>query len=98
MMWTRHKPAAAVTAAGVLAGLVTGALLVLSGCGRGTPAPAPTPQLRSPFTGGPVPSLNRVLPGKIANILYARPQTPPPPADTLPLLPLHAGPPPSPPR
>src|SRR5258708_21292384 len=75
MMWTRHKPAAAVTAAGVLAGLVTGALLVLSGCGRGTPAPAPTARLRSPFTGAPVPSLNRVLAVKIDNIVYAPPQT-----------------------
>src|SRR5260370_28491898 len=91
MMWTRHKPAAAVTAAGVLAGLVTGALLVLSGCGRGTPAPAPTARLRSPFPGAPVPSLNPVLAVKIDNIVYARPQTALTHADLLYLLPVEGG-------
>src|SRR5258708_2103327 len=91
MMWTRHKPAAAVTAAGVLAGLVTGALLVLSGCGRGTPAPAPTAPLRSPFTGAPVPSLNRGLAGKIDKLVYARPQTRLTHADIVYVLPVEGG-------
>src|SRR5260370_31722084 len=91
MMWTRHKPAAAVTAAGVLAGLVTGALLVLSGCGRGTPAAAPTAQLRPPFTDGPVPSLNRVLAAKIRNIVYARPPTRLTHTDIVYLLPAEGG-------
>jgi hypothetical protein len=93
MVWTRHKPAAAVTAAVVLAGLVTGALLVLSGCGRGTPAPSPSPaaQLRSPFTGEPVPSLSRVLAVKIDNIVYARPQTGLAHADIVYVLPVEGG-------
>src|SRR5260221_13429994 len=91
MMWTRHKPAAAVTAAGVLAGLVTGALLVLSGCGRGTPAPAPPAPLRAPFTGAAVPSLKRVLAVKIDNIVDARPPNRLTPADILHRLPVDGG-------
>src|SRR5215470_4306716 len=72
--WTRHKAVIAVAAVVVLAGLVTGLLLALRGGGTvkpvsATPSPSPTAELRSPFTGEPVPSLNRVLAVKIDNIV-----------------------------
>ena len=101
MMWTRRKTANAAAAVVTLAGLVTGALLVFSGCARTTPprpaaaaAPAPShasPQLRSPFTGEPVHSLNRVLAVKIDNIVYARPQTGLTHADIVYVLPVEGG-------
>jgi len=101
MTWTRRKTANAAAAAVTLAGLVTGALLVFSGCARTTPprppaaaAPAPShasPQLRSPFTGEPVHSLSRVLAVKIDNIVYARPQTGLTHADIVYVLPVEGG-------
>src|SRR6516225_1946561 len=78
MWWTRHKAVViAVAAVVVLAGLVAGLLLALRGGGKAklASAPSPThaaPQLRSPFTSEPVPSLNRVLAVKIDNIVNAR--------------------------
>jgi len=78
MTWTRRKTAIAVTAVIVLAGLVTGALVLLRGGGRArtaSVAPSPATQLRSPFTGERVSSLNRVLAVKIDNIVLARPST-----------------------
>jgi Protein of unknown function (DUF3048) N-terminal domain len=73
MRWIRDK--AVTTVAAVVA--VTGvASALLAGCGQAAHVPAPTtPRLRSPFTGEPVRSLNRVLAVKIDNIVYARPQT-----------------------
>ena len=71
MNWTRQKTAIAVAAAVVLAGLIAGALLLLRG-GQATVASGHSPrpaQLRSPFTGEPVRSLNRVLAAKIDNIV-----------------------------
>jgi hypothetical protein len=78
MTWTRHKAAVVAAAVVVLAGLATGALLALRGGGHARKAsvtPSPTVQLRSPFTGEPVSSLNRVLAVKIDNIVLARPST-----------------------
>ena len=50
-----------------------------------------TAQLLSPFTGEPVPSLNRVLAVKIDNIVYARPQTGLTHADIVYVLPVEGG-------
>jgi hypothetical protein len=47
--------------------------------------------LRSPFTGEPVPSLNRVLAVKIDNIVYARPQAGLGHADIVYVLPVEGG-------
>ncbi|HEV2450738.1 MAG TPA: hypothetical protein VGS62_02275, partial [Streptosporangiaceae bacterium] len=57
----QHMAKAAV---GPLAGLLTGALVVLSAC-TSAPPPHTAGPLRSPFTGEVVPSLNRVLAVKI---------------------------------
>src|SRR5215468_5871632 len=96
MWWTRHKAVIAVAAVVVLAGLVTGLLLALRGGGTvkpvsATPSPSPTAELRSPFTGEPVPSLNRVLAVKIDNIVNARPQTGLTHADIVYVLPVEGG-------
>ena len=97
MWWTRHKAVViAVAAVVVLAGLVTGLLLALRGGGKAklaaaTPSPTPTVQLRSPFTGEPVRSLNRVLAVKIDNIVNARPQTGLTHADIVYVLPVEGG-------
>jgi hypothetical protein len=96
MRWTRHKAVIAVAAVVVLAGLVAGLLLALRGGGKAKPASAPSPthtaqQLRSPFTGEPVRSLNRVLAVKIDNIVYARPQTGLTRADIVYVLPVEGG-------
>ena len=97
MWWTRHKAVViAVAAVVVLAGLVTGLVLALRGGGKATlaaatPLPTPTVQLRSPFTGEPVRSLNRVLAVKIDNIVNARPQTGLTHADIVYVLPVEGG-------
>ena len=92
MMWTRHKAIITVAAVVILAGLVTGALLAFRGDGPAKQATAtPSQQLRSPFTGEPVPSLNRVLAVKIDNIVYARPQTGLTHADIVYVLPVEGG-------
>ena len=97
MMWARHKTLIAVAAAVLLAGLVAGcsSRSATAGRRRGTAAPSPSPsaaaQLRSPFTGEPVPSLNRVLAVKIDNIVYARPQTGLARADIVYVLPVEGG-------
>jgi hypothetical protein len=93
MRWIQHKwvIGAAVV---ILAGLVAGALLALRGGGRVTvaqPSPSPTVQLRSPFTGEPVPALRRVLAVKIDNISNARPQTGLTHADIVYVLPVEGG-------
>ena len=78
MRWTRNKAVIAVAAVVIVAGLVAGLLLALRGGGQAKPAaatPSPTPHQLSPFTGEPVPALNRVLAVKIDNIVNARPQT-----------------------
>jgi hypothetical protein len=54
-------------------------------------SPAPTVQLRSPFTGEPVRALHRVLAVKIDNIGYARPQTGLTRADLVYVLPVEGG-------
>jgi DUF3048 family protein len=97
MWWTRHKTVITVAAVVVLAGLVAGVLIVLRGGGKArlasvtsTPSYA-AKQLRSPFTGGPVRSLNRVLAVKIDNIGYARPQTGLTHADIVYVLPVEGG-------
>jgi len=92
MRWTRHKSVIAVAAAVVVVGLVTGILLAL----RGEQAPPSVPsgaaqQLRSPFTGEPVRSLDRVLAVKIDNIVHARPQTGLSHADIVYVLPVEGG-------
>ena len=97
MMWARHKTLIVVAAAVLLAGLVTGSYLALRHDRRVGGAPSPSPsaalaaQLRSPFTGEPVPSLNRVLAVKIDNIVNARPQTGLPRADIVYVLPVEGG-------
>jgi hypothetical protein len=79
-----------------LAGLVAGGLIALRGGERVTVAqpkrsPAPAAQLRSPFTGEPVPALHRVLAVKIDNIVNARPQTGLTGADIVYVLPVEGG-------
>jgi hypothetical protein len=99
MMWARHKTLIAVAAAVLLAGLAAGSFLALrhDRQARGTAAPSSSPspstaaQLRSPFTGEPVPSLHRVLAVKIDNIVYARPQTGLARADIVYVLPVEGG-------
>ena len=94
MRWTQRKAVIGAAAVVTLAGLVAGALLALRGGGRVTtaqPAPSPTTQLRSPFTGEPVRALNRVLTVKIDNIGYARPQTGLTHADIVYTLPVEGG-------
>jgi hypothetical protein len=90
MRWIRHKAVTSVAAVAVLASSATGAPLVLSGCGQPKHVSA-APQLRSPFTGEPVSSLNRVLAVKIDNIVYARPQTGLTHADIVYVLPVEGG-------
>ena len=82
-----------VAAVVVLAGLVAVALLALRGgqVRRSAATPTPAAQLRSPFTGEPVSSLNRVLAVKIDNIVYARPQTGLNHADIVYALPVEGG-------
>ncbi len=90
MMWVRHKAVIAVAAVVILAG----PLLALCGCGqakRASAALSHASQLRSPFTGEPVPSLNRVLAVKIDNITQARPQTGLTRADIVYVLPVEGG-------
>jgi len=97
MWWTRHKAVViAVAAVVALAGLVTGLVLALRGGGKAdlasaTPSPTPAVQVRSPFTGEPVRSLNRVLAVKIDNIVNARPQTGLTHADIVYVLPVEGG-------
>jgi Protein of unknown function (DUF3048) N-terminal domain/Protein of unknown function (DUF3048) C-terminal domain len=94
MMWTRQKAVITVAAVVILAGLVTGALLAFRGGGQAkqvSAAPSHSQQLRSPFTGELVPSLNRVLAVKIDNIVYARPQTGLTHADIVYVLPVEGG-------
>jgi hypothetical protein len=79
----------------VLAGLVAVGLLALHGgekARRVAVTPPPTSQqLRSPFTGEPVPGLNRVLAVKIDNIVHARPQAGLTHADIVYVLPVEGG-------
>src|SRR5436190_2098283 len=95
MTWTRRKAAVTTAAAVVvLAGLVTGALLAFRGGGHARTAsvtPSPTAQLRSPFTGEPVSSLNRVLAVKIDNVVLARPSTGLTRADIVYAIPVEGG-------
>ena len=65
-MWTRSRTIMVAVAAVALAALVAGALLTLRGGRAAMTSAGPSParsarQLRSPFTGEPVPALNRVL-------------------------------------
>ena len=97
MVLARHKTLIAVVGAVLLAGVVAGSYIALRHDRRVTGAAAPSPspsaavQLRSPFTGEPVPSLNRVLAVKIDNIVYARPQTGLARADIVYVLPVEGG-------
>jgi hypothetical protein len=95
MSWIRSKAVIAVAAVVVLAGLVTAAFLAFRGGGQANPVvatPSPTARpLLSPFTGEPVPSLNRVLAVKIDNIVNARPQTGLTHADIVYVLPVEGG-------
>jgi Protein of unknown function (DUF3048) N-terminal domain/Protein of unknown function (DUF3048) C-terminal domain len=94
MRWARSKTVIVVAAVAVLAALVAGALLALRGGREAKKASAthtPASQLRSPFTGEPVSSLNRVLAMKIDNIVYARPQTGLARADIVYVLPVEGG-------
>jgi len=87
-MWSRHN--AAITAAAMV--ILASPVLALCGCGQSTSAPpSHATQLRSPFTGEPVSSLNRVLAVKIDNIVYARPQTGLTHADIVYVLPVEGG-------
>ncbi|HEV2451009.1 MAG TPA: DUF3048 domain-containing protein, partial [Streptosporangiaceae bacterium] len=94
-MWIRQHKATVIAVAAViaLAGLVAGLLLAFLGGEKAKPAaaPSPVPQLRSPFTGEVVPSLNRVLAVKIDNIVNARPQTGLTRADIVYVLPVEGG-------
>jgi hypothetical protein len=96
MRWARRRALIAVAAAVVVAGLALGAFLALRGGGGGRArrpdaAPSPPSQLRSPFTGEPVSSLNRVLAVKIDNIVLARPPTGLTRADIVYVLPVEGG-------
>ena len=92
MMWTRHKAVIIAAAVVILAGLVTGLVLALGG-GQAKKASATlsAQEVRSPFTGEPVRSLNRVLAVKIDNIVHARPQTGLTRADIVYVLPVEGG-------
>jgi hypothetical protein len=92
-MWARHKTVIIVGAVMVLAGLVTGVLLALRG-GEKAGRLAVTQShsvVVSPFTGEPVPFLNRVLAVKIDNIVHARPQTGLTRADIVYAIPVEGG-------
>ena len=105
MAWTRQRITYTSGVAFVVVNLVVGALLVSGGGARArqaatpapthraTPSPSPSspPQLRSPFTGEPVSSLNPVLAVKIDNSLPARPQTGLTYADIVYVLPVEGG-------
>ena len=97
MVLARHKTLIAVAAAVLLAGVVSGSYIALrhdrqvTGAVAPSPSPSAAAQLRSPFTGEPVPSLNRVLAVKIDNIVYARPQTGLARADIVYVLPVEGG-------
>jgi hypothetical protein len=97
MVLARHKTLIAVAAAVLLAGVVSGSYIALrhdrqvTGPAAPSPSPSAAAQLRSPFTGEPVPSLNRVLAVKIDNIVYARPQTGLARADIVYVLPVEGG-------
>jgi Protein of unknown function (DUF3048) N-terminal domain len=92
MRWAKHNWVIGTVAVVTLAGLVTGGLLALRGGEPATVAQHPPPvQLRSPFTGEPVPSLDRVLTVKIDNIVNARPQTGLTRADIVYALPVEGG-------
>ena len=95
MMWARHKTLITVAAAILLAGLVAGSFFALrhdrQARGAAAPSPSTAAQLRSPFTGEPVPTLNRVLAVKIDNIVNARPQTGLNHADIVYVLPVEGG-------
>ena len=87
MSWIRHKAVIAVAAVAVLAGFASA---LLAACEH-APAPSHARQLRSPFTGEPVRSLNRVLAVKIDNVVPARPQTGLTHADIVYVLPVEGG-------
>lgn len=103
MRWTRARIVIAASAAVVVATLVVGLAVALSGNThpriaaplRPSPSPSPKPsvasQLVSPFTGEPVKSLGPVLAVKIDNIVYARPQTGINKADIVYVLPVEGG-------
>jgi hypothetical protein len=94
MVWTRQRITLTVAVAIVLTNLVVGALLVLGSGGtvRQTAAtPVPSPQLRSPFTGKPVSSLNRVVAVKIDNTALGRPWAGLAWADIVYVLPVEGG-------
>jgi hypothetical protein len=90
MRWIRDKAVTTVAAAVAATGVASALLTACSGQAAHVSAPA-TPQLRSPFTGEPVRSLNRVLAVKIDNIVYARPQTGLSHADIVYVLPVEGG-------
>jgi len=101
-MWTRQQITFVVSSVLVLAGFVTGALLVLGPvripvrpeAARPAPThavPRPDGPLRSPFTGQRIPYLRRVLVVKIDNIVLARPQTGLGSADIVYVLPVEGG-------
>ena len=96
MAWTRQRITFTVGAAIVLTDLVVGALLVLGSRGSArqvaaTPSPSHSAQLRSPFTGEPVPSLNRVLAVDIDNSALGRPWAGLTRADIVYVLPVEGG-------
>jgi Protein of unknown function (DUF3048) N-terminal domain/Protein of unknown function (DUF3048) C-terminal domain len=96
MVLARHKTLIAAAAAVLLVALVAGSFIALRRDRQvtgGAPSPSPpaAAQLRSPFTGEPVPSLNRVLAVKIDNIVNARPQTGLARADIVYVLPVEGG-------
>ena len=89
MRWIRYKAVNAVAAVVAVTGVASA---LLAGCGQAAHVAAPaTAQLRSPFTGEPVRSLNRVLAVKIDDIVYARPQTGLTHADIVYVLPVEGG-------
>ena len=103
MRWIHTKAfvatsvAIAVAAVGVVVGLVVTRGTPLKPSPVASPAQSPEPvvqvhhQLRSPFTGEPIKSLQRVLAVKIDNIVYARPQTGLTAADIIYVLPVEGG-------
>jgi Protein of unknown function (DUF3048) N-terminal domain/Protein of unknown function (DUF3048) C-terminal domain len=89
MRWIRDKAVTTVAAVVAATGVASA---LLAGCGQAAHVPAPaTAHMRSPFTGEPVASLNRVLAVKIDNILFARPQTGLSHADIVYVLPVEGG-------
>ena len=93
MRWSHRKIMVGASAAVAAIGLAASLVVVLTDRGGppAAPAPGPSSQLYSPFTGEPVKALGPVLAVKIDNLAPARPQTGLADADIVYVLPVEGG-------